>query len=158
MIRAILACDEKWGIGKDNSLPWPHNPADLKWFKECTIGSVVVMGKRTWDSLPTKPLPKRNNIVITSEETPTYGPYHFLKYENYKPTVLQMSVLQPVWIIGGAQLIENSIDIIDEFWISRVEGIYDCDTYLPRDLIEICFEKYSTEQTNGLFIEKWRKY
>ena len=66
MIRAILACDEDWGIGKAGTLPWPHNPADLKWFKETTSGGVVAMGKATWDSLPNKPLPNRNNIVITS--------------------------------------------------------------------------------------------
>ena len=59
MIRAILAHDAYWGIGKDGDLPWPKNPDDLKWFKECTEGGVVVMGKTTWDSLPNKPLPKR---------------------------------------------------------------------------------------------------
>ena len=63
MIKAILACDEDWGIGKDGELPWPHNSADLKWFKENTTGGVVVMGKSTWDSLPFKPLPKRENII-----------------------------------------------------------------------------------------------
>ena len=74
MIRAILACDQDWGIGKDGDLPWPHNPDDLKWFKEQTTGSVVAMGKRTWDSLPTKPLPNRNNVVVTSSEGDKDGP------------------------------------------------------------------------------------
>ncbi len=64
MIRAILACDQDWGIGKDGDLPWPHNPADLKWFKESTLDSTVVMGKTTWDSLPVKPLPNRQHIVV----------------------------------------------------------------------------------------------
>ena len=65
MIKAILACDEEWGIGKDGDLPWPHNSADLKWFKDNTVNGIVVMGKSTWDSLPRKPLPKRKNIVVT---------------------------------------------------------------------------------------------
>ena len=68
MIKAILACDQDWGIGKDGDLPWPHNTEDLKWFKESTIGGVVVMGKSTWNSLPRKPLPNRKNIIITSSE------------------------------------------------------------------------------------------
>jgi dihydrofolate reductase len=158
LIRAIFACDENWGIGKDNTLPWPHNPADLKWFKECTLGGVVVMGRHTWDSLPNKPLPNRNNIVITSEVNPTYGPYHFVKYDSYKSTVKQMSLLQPVWIIGGARLLENSLDIVDEIWISRIQGIYDCDTYLPRDVIELCYDLISCRtQDDGLHIEKWSK-
>ena len=66
MIKAILACDENWGIGKAGTLPWLHNPADLKWFKQMTTGSTVVMGRKTWDSLPVKPLPNRKNIVVSS--------------------------------------------------------------------------------------------
>ena len=49
-VKAILACDADWGIGKDGNLPWPHNPADLKWFKQSTLNHTVVMGKATWDS------------------------------------------------------------------------------------------------------------
>jgi len=158
LIRAILACDEDWGIGKDNALPWPHNPSDLAWFKQCTIGGVVVMGRRTWDSLPNKPLPNRNNVIITSEEKPTYGPYHFVQFNSYKSTVAQMSKLQNIWIIGGSQLINNSLDIIDEFWLSRISGTYECDTYLPRDIIKISYKLYSTESTeDNLCVEKWRK-
>lgn len=158
MIRAIFACDDNWGIGKDGDLPWPRNPADLKWFKQCTLGAVVVMGRHTWDSLSIKPLPNRNNIIVTSETDPIYGPYHFIKYEHYKSTVTQMSRLQPVWIIGGARLLENSTDIVDEIWLSRISGVYDCDTYLPKDLIEICYTCYSKETTDsGLTIEKWRQ-
>ena len=63
-IKAILACDADWGIGKDGDLPWPHNPADLKWFKQSTLNHTVVMGKATWDSLPVKPLPNRVNVLF----------------------------------------------------------------------------------------------
>lgn len=158
MIRAIFACDEEWGIGKDGDLPWPKNPADLKWFQQCTIGSVVVMGRRTWDSLPNKPLPDRNNIIVTSEENPTYGPYHFIQYPSYKSLVKQMSQLQPVWIIGGSHLLETSFDIVEEIWLSRISGTYSCDTFLPRDIIKMCYTWYETETTSGgLTIEKWRK-
>ena len=66
MIRAILACDENWGIGKSGALPWPHNPADLKWFKASTLNHTIVMGKATWDSLPVKPLSNRVNVVVSS--------------------------------------------------------------------------------------------
>lgn len=158
MIRAIFACDANWGIGKDGSLPWPKNSADLQWFKKCTEGSVVVMGRLTWESLPNKPLPKRNNIVITEEENPTYGPYHFIKFENYKSTIKQMNSLQNVWIIGGSRLLESSFDIVEEIWLSRVQGEYDCDTYLPKDIIELCYARSEVEMTeDGLVIEKWIK-
>lgn len=158
MIRAIFACDKNWGIGKNNSLPWPRNPADLKWFKECTVGSVIVMGRTTWESLPNKPLPDRNNIIVTSETNPIYGPYHFVKYDSYKSLIKQMNQLQPVWIIGGAKLLETSFDIVEEIWLSRISGTYDCDTYLPKDIIQKCYTRYNKETTDsGLTIEKWRQ-
>ena len=158
MIRAILACDEKWGIGKNGSLPWPNNSADLKWFKDSTMGSVVVMGKTTWDSLPekSKPLPGRNNIVVTSSIKDKDGPYHFVKFENAKDHIVSMSKLQPVWIIGGSRLFESTIDIMDEIWLSNIAGTYDCDTFLPKWKIMRQFKiGETTFMKNGPMITKW---
>ena len=158
MIRAILACDQDWGIGKDGNLPWPHNPADLKWFKENTTGSVVAMGKTTWDSLPVKPLPNRNNIVVTSS-TDDYngGGYHYVKFKTAKTELVNMNRLQDVWIIGGAQLVNGLLSIIDEIWLSRIPGTYDCDTFLPRSIIETTYSLYSSEREGDLWIDKWRQ-
>jgi dihydrofolate reductase len=66
MISAIVAVDQNWGIGYKGEL-LEHLPPDLKYFKELTTGHVVVMGRKTWDSLPKKPLPNRINYVITRE-------------------------------------------------------------------------------------------
>ena len=65
MISAIVAVDNNWGIGYNGNL-LEHIPADLKDFKQLTTGQVVIMGRKTWDSLPKKPLPNRLNIIITS--------------------------------------------------------------------------------------------
>lgn len=159
MIRAILACDEKWGIGKNNDLPWPHNPADLKWFKENTVGGVVAMGKATWDSLPNKPLPNRNNIVVTSSQDDyNGGGYHFVKFETASAELVNMSKLQDVWVIGGAQLVEGLLPIIDEIWLSRIKGDFECDTFLPVDLIEGTYTLYSSQLEGSVYVDKWRKY
>ena len=159
MIRAILACDEQWGIGKNGDLPWPRNPADLKWFKDNTVGGIVAMGKTTWDSLPNKPLPQRNNIVVTSSiQDKDQGGYHFIKYEKAEIELVNMNMLQNVWIIGGAKLVEGLIPIIDEIWLSRIQGTYGCDTFLPRDLIETTFKLYSSEVEGELYIDKWSKF
>jgi len=158
VIRAILACDEDWGIGKDNDLPWPHNPADLKWFKENTTGGVVAMGKATWDSLPTKPLPNRNNIVVTSSEDDyNDGGYHYVKFETAKTELVNMNKLQDVWVIGGARLVEGLLPIIDEIWLSRINGSYGCDTFLPRTLIELTYELYSSQREGDVYVDKWRQ-
>ena len=158
MIRAILACDEDWGIGKAGTLPWPHNSSDLKWFKECTTGGVVAMGKATWDSLPNKPLPNRNNIVVTSS-TDDYngGGYHYVKFETAKTELVNMNRLQDVWIIGGAQLVDGLLHIIDEIWLSRISGTYDCDTFLPRNIIETTYSLYSSQREGDVYVDKWRQ-
>ena len=65
MISAIVAVDNNWGIGYNGNL-LEHIPDDLKYFKQLTSNKMVVMGRKTWDSLPIKPLPDRLNIVITN--------------------------------------------------------------------------------------------
>ena len=158
MIRAILACDEDWGIGKNGDLPWPHNPADLKWFKQCTAGGVVVMGRTTWESLPRKPLPGRTNIVCSTKD---------LSYFTGAASVMNITgIVQTLpyltggdkWIIGGAQLVESCLTIIDEIWLSRIKGTYNCDTFLPRTLIETTYGLFSSEHEGDVYIDKWRKY
>jgi len=64
MISIIVAVSDDWGIGKDNELLW-HISEDLKRFKRLTTGKTVIMGKKTWYSLPKRPLPERRNIVLT---------------------------------------------------------------------------------------------
>lgn len=157
MIRAILACDDDWGIGKGGGLPWPNNPADLKWFKETTLNGTVVMGRRTWESLPFKPLPGRRNIVV-SNTMKHQNDVEIIRSDIYKS---RMNVLghesDDVWIIGGSNLIENSLTLIDEFWLSRIPGTYDCEVFLPRTIIEISYDLYSSEREGEVYVDKWKK-
>ncbi len=157
-MKAMLACDQDWGIGKDGDLPWPHNPEDLKWFKKSTTGSVVVMGKSTWDSLPRKPLPNRNNIVITSSaQDKDKGGYHYIKIDNAKTDLTNMNKLQDGWIIGGAKLVEGLLSIIDEIHLSQIRGSYDCDTFLPRTLIEEKFTLTDSGIRGDVYVDVWSK-
>ena len=139
MIRAILAHDSQYGIGKDGDLPWPKNSEDLKWFKESTSGSTVVMGRSTWESLPFKPLPNRHNMVVSSKMKVQYG-VEIIRPDIYKSRMNVMSQHEDLWIIGGAQLLESSLDIIDELWLNNVGGEYDCDVFLPYRKIESIFK------------------
>lgn len=162
MIRAILACDDDWGIGKDGDLPWPHNPADLKWFKQCTDGGVVVMGRKTWESLPRKPLPNRINYVVTSDpniEEGYYGRFSSKNVDNAIRTIIEDRIkpTPDIWIIGGAQLVESCLTVVDEIWLSRIKGTYDCDTFLPRAIIETTFELFSSELEGDVYVNKWRR-
>jgi dihydrofolate reductase len=158
MIKAILACDEEWGIGKNNALPWPKNPADLKWFKSCTVGGTVVMGRNTWESDMPTPLSDRTNIVVSSDTS----------LENDGCMVVSLSALRKLfsdfrtdekemWIIGGATLIDGVLPCLDEIWLSRIPGTFDCDVFLPSEKISNNFMLMSTETDNGVTIEKWIK-
>lgn len=157
MIRAILACDEHWGIGKDGDLPWPHNSADLKWFKECTDGGVVVMGRKTWDSLPKRPLPNRENVVITSSNTAS-DEYISGDIKSISKLLPQMNFTKNVWVIGGASIFEQLLSYIDEIWISRISGTYDCDTHLSEDKITDYFTLDSVDVSEHMTIEKWVRH
>ena len=158
MINAILACDENWGIGKDGGLPWPHNSADLKWFKECTIGDVVVMGKSTWDSLPFKPLKERQNLVVTSSVLePTINSYEFVEFSKIKQKLNKISETKKVWIIGGARLIEGLMDLISEFHLSQISGVYNCDTFLPKKFINERYMLSKYDNRDGVKVNIWCK-
>ena len=158
--------DQDWGIGKNGDLPWPRNPADLKWFKQITTGQEVVMGRKTWDSLPIKPLPNRRNLVISSDPSLLYktpkpdfacplGAWHVIRRDK---VVSERYKNEGCWIIGGASLIESCLDVIDEIWISNIAGTYDCDVFLPKEKIISNFTASNNEVTDdGLSITIWRK-
>ena len=155
MIRAILACDENWGIGKSGALPWPHNPADLKWFKASTLNHTIVMGKATWDSLPVKPLPNRVNVVVSSSDI--LAKVDVLSITDLRRRLSSMDTEQDVWIIGGARLIEGMMDYIDEFHLSQIKGNYNCDTFLPSTLIQENYSLTSSQFQGDVYVDVWSK-
>ena len=155
MIRAILACDENWGIGKSGALPWPHNPADLKWFKALTLNHTIVMGKATWDSLPVKPLPNRVNVVVSSSNI--LAKVDVVSISDLRRRISSMDTDQDVWIIGGARLIEGMMDYIDEFHLSQIKGNYNCDTFLPSTLIQENYSLTSSQFQGDVYVDVWSK-
>ena len=154
MIRAILAHDAYWGIGKDGDLPWPKNSDDLAWFKESTAGGVVVMGRKTWESLPRKPLPGRKNAIV-SNTMKLQNNVEVIRSDIYKSRLATMNYTDDVWIIGGAKLLEDSLDIIDELWFNDVGGVYNCDTFLPKQKITEQFHMGTVEVLSFGIITKW---
>lgn len=158
-INAILACDDKGGIGKNNTLPWPHNSADLQWFKNNTAGGVVIMGSATWNSkgMP-KPLPNRRNVVITSRPEQFPGAHDYIETQVCEEIkVINNLADEDVWIIGGAAVIEQTLGIIDRFYLSRIPGDYECDTFLPLRKIKTLFDLVLSHQEDGVRFEVWEK-
>lgn len=132
----MVAMTAKRVIGKGNDLPW-HLPEDLKLFKQTTSGHPIVMGRKTFDSIG-RPLPKRQNIVITRDESwSTEGVEVIYAPEDMDRLELMDS---EVYIIGGAQIYEVFLPHLDELLVSQVYEDYEGDTYFPE--FEGYFEGY----------------
>lgn len=129
MISLIAAISTNYVIGKDNCLPW-HLPNDLIRFKEVTMGKIVVMGRKTWESIG-KPLPGRLNIVLTKDE----------KFEAEGAKVshdiasilsLSTSIKDEIFIIGGAQIYEKFLPYADFIYLTVVHTQVEGDAFFPR--------------------------
>jgi dihydrofolate reductase len=125
MIAAIAAVDNNWGIGYNGNL-LASIPEDLKYFKELTNNKVVVMGRKTWDSLPRKPLPNRINFVITRNPKEDYE----ITLEELK-TWLNFTK-KDVFIIGGGQIYEELLPFCEKVYITKIYKAFEnVDTYFP---------------------------
>lgn len=160
MINAILACDECDGVSKDGTLPWPKNTKDLVWFKSNTSGCTIVMGSTTWkDPHMPRPLPNRTNIVVTSNPASVPGADVYLcgDITSEIKKIAKSNPKTPLWIIGGPDIINQTLHIIDKFYIGRIPGEYNCDTFLPMDKIAKQFTLQSSDSHPEVTFEIWER-
>ncbi|AOW13005.1 dihydrofolate reductase [Hydrogenophaga crassostreae] len=117
-------------IGKDNGLPW-HLPEDLAHFKRTTLGCPVIMGRKTWDSLPPqfRPLPGRSNIVISRDgEWSAEGAKHATSVQG------AMALCEPgsdAWVIGGAQIYSLALPLASSVVVTEIARPYEGDAFAP---------------------------
>ena len=131
---AIVATAQNLAIGKNGKLPW-HYKADLRFFKQTTVRQAVVMGWKTWASLP-KALPERLNIVLSRKEQIENQPEVLLMRSREEVFALKKYLNCDLCIVGGAgiyELFKNDIDI----WIVTEipETVADADTFMPPDFL-----------------------
>ena len=140
MIKAIMAADDMGGVSLGESMPWPKNSNDLQWFKKNTLNQIVVMGRNTWvDPFMPTPLISRINVLITNKEPKLFpGADYYLKgdlkleIENLK---LKYSD-KDIFVIGGADIINQSLTIVKEFYLTRIYGNYKCDKFINLEHIK----------------------
>ena len=140
MIKGIMAIDEVGGISRGKSMPWPKNSIDLKWFKHNTLNNIVIMGRKTWEDpfMPT-PLNKRINVLITNSDTSLFlgADYYFSGNIIEQIKELQKEHQnKDIYIIGGSEIINSTINLIQEFYLTRIYGNYNCEKFLNISLIE----------------------
>lgn len=130
----IVAHDKNYGIGINNKIPW-YIAEDFKWFKRHTTGKIVIMGTKTYFSLPEKfrPLPNRENYVLCNE-----CEYHKqIKEEGAKfftsiDDVLEFSENKDIFIIGGASIYKQFIEYTEYLYITKINKKFKCDTFFPK--------------------------
>ena len=140
MIKAIMAIDEMGGISKGQSMPWPKNSIDLTWFKENTINNIVVMGRKTWEDpfMPT-PLKSRINVLITNKNKELIeGADYYLNgnVNNEIQNIQSEYIDKDIYIIGGSEIINLTFNIIEQFYLTRIYGNYNCEKFIDVSLIE----------------------
>ena len=135
-VSIIAAIGKNRELGKDNKLIW-HIKEDLQRFKKITSGHPIIMGRKTWDSLPFKPLPNRTNIVVTRNPGFSFAGGRLAKLVGSVGEALEIAKNSPggeeVFIIGGGQIYEQTIKkgLVDKLYLTIVEGEFDADTFFP---------------------------
>ena len=128
MISIIVAVSEDWGIGKDNELLW-HISEDLKRFKRLTSGNTVIMGKRTWESLPKRPLPGRKNIVLTDDKTETIE--NAVTAYSIEDSLNKCEKDEEIFVMGGGSIYRQFMPIADRLYITHVHKKAPADIFFP---------------------------
>ena len=128
MISIIAAISEDNGIGKDNKLLW-HIPEDLKRFKKLTMGQCIIMGKKTWESLPKKPLPGRKNIVLT--DNPDEHIEGSITAYSIDDALSKCSKDEQIFIIGGGSIYRQFMPLASRLYITHIHKSTAADTFFP---------------------------
>ena len=128
MISIIVAVSEDWGIGKDNELLW-RIPEDLKRFRRLTTGNAIIMGKKTWESLPRRPLPDRRNIVLT--DIPGEIIDGSLTAYSIEDALSKCKGDNEIFIIGGGSIYRQFMTLADRLYITHVHKNAPADVYFP---------------------------
>jgi len=128
MISIIAAISDDLGIGKDNELLW-HISDDLKRFKKLTTGKTVLMGKRTWESLPLRPLPGRRNIVLTDKPGECFDCSETAY--SIDEALEKCAGDEEVFVIGGGSVYRQFMPIAQKLYITHVHRNKEADTYFP---------------------------
>ena len=153
--------DENRGIGKNGGLPWAPIKSDFKWFKEFTMGKILVVGSKTFDTLPS--LCNRNAIVLSENfksYEDGYRPMHNFAW-CYKPktAILEIDLHHKgeLIVIGGAKTYTTFMPYITEFYVTHVKGVYkDADTFMP-PFEELFTSKEAVKEFDGHWVIKYSK-
>lgn len=127
-IALIAAVDSNWGIGKDNDMLF-YISKDLRRFKQITLGSPVVMGRKTFESLPNGALPKRRNIVITRQKDLMIEGVEIV--HSMEDALALLKDEKQAFVIGGGTIYNAFLPLVDRVYLTHIESQKDADVFFP---------------------------
>ncbi|EGR1464184.1 type 3 dihydrofolate reductase [Vibrio cholerae] len=148
MISMIAAMADQRIIGKDNQMPW-HLPADFAWFKRCTLGKPVLMGRKTYQSIG-RPLPGRHNIVISRDASLQIEGVDVVT--SIEAALVKAGEVDEVMIIGGGSLYAACLPMAHKLYITEIHAKLEGDTQFPEwgsDWLERSREHYPADEKNA---------
>lgn len=125
--QAIAAMAENRVIGKENQIPW-HLPDDFKWFKAKTMGHILIMGRKTFESIG-RPLPGRETIILSQSGFTTTGTQTIESLERLQE-ILKDDDRIP-FICGGAEIYRQTLHLCSDLYLTQVKGLFDGDAFFP---------------------------
>ncbi len=128
IISLVYAQSRNGVIGNKGKLPW-HLPSDLKRFKQVTLGKPIIMGRKTWDSLPRKPLPGRANIIITRQ--PDFAGEGALVAKDIEEALAIAGDVPEVCVIGGGQIYAAFLPVARRIYLTEIDLQVAGDTFAP---------------------------
>ena len=145
----IVAYGRNGEIGAHGDLPWGRNlPGDLAQFKRRTTGGSIIMGRRTFESIGKRPLPDRENIVVSSTPAGVSGVLTALSLES-----AYALARYPIFIIGGARLYRAALPTVDVIYATEVDATFpDADTFFPKlsgEWQEVAREHHQADEKNA---------
>ena len=141
MLSLIVAISDNQVIGREGQLPW-HLSADLKRFKRLTMGHHIVMGRKTYDSIG-RQLPGRTSIVLTRQ--PDWAVEGVVTATDFASALTQAGDDEEVFVIGGNQIYQLALPLVDRLYVTRVHATVQGDTYFP----DITTDQWLLKQTDS---------
>lgn len=160
---AIFARDQRYGIGKNNDLPWPRSKIDLAHFRKCTEHDILVMGRKTWESIGSTSLPNRETWVLSSSDD-LYGDYKrkLSSIDHLKEAIERekTSTNRRIWVVGGGEIFNQLLPLCDRIYETCFEGDYNCDTSISQIQLSYFSVLIDTryESTENLFFNIWARH
>ena len=157
-----MAADDNGGVSKNGSMPWPKNSPDLQWFKKQTLNNVVIMGRLTWiDPFIPTPLKNRVNVLASNQRQDSFvGVDEFISGDLIdKVKILSKKYKEKdTYIIGGPKILDQLFELIEEFYLTRIYGNFECDKSIDFEKIKQSMTiKDKIENDETCHFEIWKR-